>query len=68
MKNTLVKIAVKGTALDTDEFNAQPHGPDRRSRGATRIPSAAAKVVKEFRKDERTRRSSTIKCGVSRTR
>jgi len=63
VKNTLVKIALKGTALDTDELKAQ-------LKGTTGIafsfeePSVAAKVVRDFRKVEANASKLQVKCGV----
>ena len=58
-----MKIAVKGTALDTDELKAQ-------LKGTTGIafsfeePSVAAKVVRDFRKVEANAAKLQVKCGV----
>ena len=49
--------------LDTDEFKKHLTG-ETGIAWSYEDPSIAAKVVKEFRKDDVTRRSSTIKCGV----
>ncbi len=63
VKNTLVKLAIKDTQLDTDELK-------RALAGETAIawsyedPSVAAKVVKEFRKDELLAQKLTVKLGV----
>jgi len=63
VKNTLVKIALQGTALDNDEFKSQ-------LRGQTGIawsyeePSKAAKIVKEFRSVEINAAKLQVKCGV----
>jgi large subunit ribosomal protein L10 len=63
VKNTLVKIALKGTVLDTDELKAQ-------LKGTTGIafsfeePSVAAKVVRDFRKVEANAAKLQVKCGV----
>ena len=63
VKNTLVKIAVKGTALDTDALKSN-------LKGQTGIafsfeePSAGAKVVKEFRSLEVNAARLQVKCGV----
>jgi large subunit ribosomal protein L10 len=63
VKNTLVKIAVKGTALDTDALKAQ-------LKGQTGIafsfeePSVAAKVLRDFRKVEVNAAKLQVKCGV----
>ena len=63
VKNTLVKLAVRGTALDTDDLKAQ-------LRGQTAIafsfeePSVAAKVVRDFRKLEVNAARLQVKCGV----
>ena len=63
VKNTLVKIAVKGTVLDTDELKAN-------LKGQTGIafsfeePSAGAKIVKEFRSVDANAARLQVKCGV----
>lgn len=63
VKNTLVKIAVKGTALDIDELKAN-------LKGQTGIafsfeePSTGAKVIKEFRSVDANAAKLQVKCGV----
>jgi large subunit ribosomal protein L10 len=63
VKNTLVKIALKGTVLDTDAFKSQ-------LRGQTGIawsyeePSVAAKVIRDFRAIEINAAKLQVKCGV----
>ena len=63
VKNSLVKLAIKDTKLDTPEFR-------KALIGETAIawtyvdPSLAAKVVKEARKDDAVAQKLTIKAGV----
>jgi large subunit ribosomal protein L10 len=63
VKNTLVKIALKGGPLDKDELKQQ-------LKGTTGIawsyeePSAAAKVIRDFRKVETNAAKLQVKCGV----
>jgi large subunit ribosomal protein L10 len=63
VKNTLVKVALKGSAYDNAEFHAQ-------LKGMTGIawsfedPSAAAKVIKAFRGVNDANAKLNIKCGV----
>ena len=49
VKNTLVKIAVKGTKLDADAFKKLLDGPDRASPGPTRTRRPPAKVASRVR-------------------
>ena len=63
VKNTLVKIALKGTAYDTKEFNAQLKGQTGIA-WSFEDPSAAAKVVKTFRGANDANAKLAIKCGV----
>jgi large subunit ribosomal protein L10 len=63
VKNKLVQKAVKGTPLETEAFL-------KNLVGTTGIawtyedPSTAAKVIKEFRKDEVVAAKLAIKCGI----
>ena len=63
VKNSLVKLAIKDTKLDTDEFKKALAG-ETAIAWSFEDPSIAAKVVKEFRKDEVIAQKLTIKCGV----
>jgi large subunit ribosomal protein L10 len=63
VKNSLVKIAVRDTALDNDAFKQVLAG-ETAIAWAYEDPSVAAKVVKAFRKDEAIAQKLTIKCGV----
>src|SRR5262245_4491742 len=63
VKNSLVKLAVAETQLDTDVFKKALAG-ETAIAWAYEDPSTAAKVVKEFRKDEVIAQKLTIKCGV----
>ena len=63
LKNSLVRRAVAGTPLDGEAFFVHLAG----STGvawSSEDPSAAAKVVKEFRKDEVRAQRLRVKCGV----
>jgi large subunit ribosomal protein L10 len=63
VKNTLVKLALKGTAFENPALDAQ-------LKGMTGIawsfedPSAAAKVVKTFRAADEANKKLGVKCGV----
>lgn len=63
VKNTLVKIAVKDTALDNDEFNATLVG-ETAIAWSYEDPSAAAKIVRAFRKDDLKADKLTVKGAV----
>ena len=63
VKNSLVKIAIKDTKLDTDEFKKVLAG-ETAIAWTYEDPSVAAKLVKEFRKDDVIAQKVTIKCGV----
>jgi large subunit ribosomal protein L10 len=63
VKNSLVKIAVKDTKLDSDAFKKALAG-ETAIAWTYEDPSVAAKLVKEFRKDEKIAQALTIKCGV----
>jgi len=63
VKNTLVKLAVADTALDVDGFKDALVG-ETAIAWSYEDPSAAAKIVKEFRKDEIQAEKLTIKCAV----
>lgn len=63
LKNTLVRRAVAGTALDAEAFFVHLAGPTGIA-WSSDDPSAAAKVVKEFRKDEARAQRLRVKCGV----
>ena len=63
VKNSLVRLAVRDTKLDTAEFQKALAG-ETAIAWTYEDPSAAAKVVKAFRKDELMAQKLTIKCGV----
>lgn len=63
VKNTLVKLAVKDTPLDNEEFSSQLVG-ETAIAFSYEDPSAAAKIVKEFRKDDLQAEKLQVKCGV----
>ncbi|HEY6877767.1 MAG TPA: 50S ribosomal protein L10 [Polyangiales bacterium] len=63
VKNTLVKVALKGTAYDNAEFHAQLKGQTGIA-WSFEDPSAAAKVVKAFRGANDANAKLNIKCGV----
>jgi large subunit ribosomal protein L10 len=63
VKNTLVKLAVADTALDVDSFTGALVG-ETAIAWSYEDPSAAAKIVKAFRKDDVKAGKLTIKCAV----
>lgn len=63
VKNTLVKIALKGTAFDNPEVGAQLKGQTGIA-WSYEDPSAAAKVIKAFRAGNDANQKLGIKCGV----
>jgi large subunit ribosomal protein L10 len=63
VKNTLVKKAIKGTGLDSDSFKKNLVGQTAIA-WSYEDPSIAAKVLKDFRKDEAVAAKLAIKCGV----
>jgi large subunit ribosomal protein L10 len=63
VKNSLVKIAIKDTKLDNDAFRKALAG-ETAIAWTYEDPSVAAKLVKEFRKDDKVAQALTIKCGV----
>jgi len=63
VKNTLVKLAVKDTALDTAAFKAMLVGQTAIA-WSYEDPSVAAKVVKAFRSDEKLAEKLNVKCGI----
>jgi len=63
VKNTLVKIALKGTAFDNKELNAQLKGQTGIA-WSFEDPSAAAKVIKTFRAVNDANGKLGVKCGV----
>jgi large subunit ribosomal protein L10 len=63
VKNTLVKIALKGTAYDSKEFNSQLKGQTGIA-WSFEDPSAAAKVIKTFRGANDANQKLNVKCGV----
>jgi len=63
VKNTLVKIALKGTAYDNKELNAQLKGQTGIA-WSFEDPSAAAKVIKAFRSVNDANGKLGVKCGV----
>ena len=63
VKNTLLRLAVKDTPLDTAAFTDLLVG-ETSIAWSFEDPSAAAKIVKEFRKDDVKAGKLQIKCGV----
>jgi len=63
VKNTLVKIALKGTAFDNNELHAQLKGQTGIA-WSYEDPSAAAKVIKSFRAVNDANGKLGVKCGV----
>jgi large subunit ribosomal protein L10 len=63
VKNSLVKLAIKDTKLDTAALTDSLAG-ETAIAWSYEDPSVAAKVVKEFRKDEIIAQKLTVKCGV----
>src|SRR5215510_3334647 len=63
VKNKLVQKAVKGTKLDNPTFTGNLVGQTGIA-WSYEDPSSAAKVLKEFRKDEAIAAKLAIKCGV----
>ena len=63
VKNTLVRMAVKGTKLDNQAFTKNLVGQTGIA-WSYEEPSAAAKVIRDFRKDEAVAQRLAIKCGV----
>ena len=63
VKNTLVKLAIKDTPLDTEDFGAQLVG-ETAIAFSYEDPSAAAKIVKEFRSNDVLAEKLQVKCGV----
>jgi len=63
LKNTLIQKAVEGTKLDHEKFLGNLVGQTGIA-WSFEDPSAAAKVLRDFRKDEATAAKLAIKCGV----
>jgi large subunit ribosomal protein L10 len=63
VKNSLVKLAIKDTHLDNDTFKKALTG-ETAIAWTYEDPSIAAKVVRDFRKDEVNAQKLTVKCGV----
>lgn len=63
VKNTLVKIALKGTAFENSDIAAQLKGQTGIA-WSFEDPSAAAKVIKTFRSANDANQKLNIKCGV----
>ena len=63
VKNTLVKIALKGTPYENAELNAQLKGQTGIA-WSFEDPSAAAKVIKTFRAANDANQKLAVKCGV----
>jgi len=64
IKNSLIKLAVKGTPLDGNKaFTTKLVGPTGVA-FSFEDPSMAAKIIKEFRKDDVRAQKLTVKCGV----
>ncbi|MDH5672106.1 MAG: 50S ribosomal protein L10 [Myxococcales bacterium] len=62
-KNTLIKLAIAGSPLETEELTSQLVG-ETAIAWSYEDPSAAAKVIKAFRKDDVNAAALTVKCGV----
>jgi len=64
VKNTLIKLALKGTKLESDQkLQSCLEGPTGVA-WSYEDPSAAAKIIKSFREDEKRAEKLTVKCGV----
>ena len=63
VKNTLVKVALRGTAYDSQQVNAQLKGQTGIA-WSFEDPSAAAKVIKTFRAVNDANQKLSVKCGV----
>ena len=64
VKNTLIEKALEGTPLATDEkFLEFLKGPTAIA-WSYEDPSSAAKIIKEFRKENEPNEKLTVKCGV----
>jgi len=63
LKNTLIEKAVEGTPLAEEKFLANLVGQTGVA-WSFEDPSAAAKVLRDFRKDEAVASKIAIKCGV----
>jgi len=63
LKNTLIERAIEGTPLDDDKFRSQLVGQTGIA-WSFEDPAAAAKVLRDFRKDEAVAARLAIKCGV----
>lgn len=63
VKNTLTKIALRGTPYDSAEVNAQLKGQTGIA-WSFEDPSAAAKVIKTFRAASEANLKLNVKCGV----
>jgi large subunit ribosomal protein L10 len=63
LKNTLIEKAIKGTKLDDEKFTSNLIGQTGVA-WSYEDPSAAAKVLRDFRKDEAVAAKLAIKCGV----
>jgi large subunit ribosomal protein L10 len=63
VKNTLVRMAVKGTKLDNEGFFKNLVGHTGIA-WSYEDPAVAAKVLRDFRKDEAIAQRLAIKCGV----
>jgi len=64
VKNNVVRKAIEGTPLgDITELDVALKGPTAIA-WSYEDPSSAAKIVKEFRKDEELAERLTVKCGI----
>jgi large subunit ribosomal protein L10 len=63
VKNTLTRLALAGTDADHDELKAHLKGPTAIA-WSYEDPSAAAKIVKKFRKDAGDEPTVEVKCGI----
>ena len=64
VKNTLIKLALKGTKLESNQkLQSYLVGPTGVA-WSHEDPSAAAKIIKSFREDEKRAEKLAVKCGV----
>jgi large subunit ribosomal protein L10 len=64
VKNTLIKLALQGTKLESNQkLQSYLEGPTGVA-WSYEDPSAAAKIIKSFREDEKRAAKLSVKCGV----
>lgn len=63
VKNNLVKKALEGTELGNGQLDEQLAGPTAIA-WSFEDPSAAAKIIKNFRKEGEKQERLTVKCGI----